>query len=232
MGIFDRWKHARTAPAPEQTTQVATQSPEPEWRDEIWRYRDPMHPERTPHPKKVARSIYASNTLTLDPETIARECEIAGVDPAPVHAELDAIRAREVIDASAERTGFRTKTRTLNFDPATVADLRPLGGKSWKAVGAGNCLSDRERDALQSGWFVLRREPDNPYDANAVAVYLDCRKVGYLTAAKAKTYSPILAAIEAQGFEVDGQIVGRSAHIQLPAPSSLRTFAAPLTDTK
>jgi hypothetical protein len=193
-----------------------------EWSEAIRRYRDPMHPERPPHPKKVARTLHSSNRLDLDPAMIARECELAGVDPEEVQVELDALRIRE----ETGTLGFEdVKTATRSFNPGRVADLRGLGGVLWKVVGMSYWLQDGERDSLRVGWFVLHREPGNPHDKNAVAVYLDCRKIGYLTVAKAKTYSPILASISAEAYEVAGQIDGRDALVRLPPPTTLQMIA-------
>ncbi len=200
----------------------------PAWREAIRRYRDPMHPERPPHPRKVARSLLDSHTLDLDAATIERESEIAGIDPAEVYVELDALRARDAERKATEAldgSGWREKTITRDFDPEQVVDLRPLGGAAWKVVGTGNWLSDRERDSLRPGWFVLRCEPENPHDANAVAVYLDCRKIGYISAAKASAYNPILSSISADGFEVAGDISGPNAQVVLPQPSRLGEYA-------
>jgi|GEM_PF-7134663 len=38
----------------------------------------------------------------------------------------------------------------------------------------------------------LRREPNNPYDPNALAVWIDGRQVGYISARMAEEYSPII----------------------------------------
>ncbi|MDN4476613.1 HIRAN domain-containing protein [Demequina sp. SYSU T00192] len=110
------------------------------------------------------------------------------------------------------------------FDPARVVDLRPLGGKDWKAVGLGHWLRERERAALRQGWWVLHREPRNRYDANAIAVYLDCRKIGYLSAAKARAYSPMLDALGADGYEVDARIAGIQVYVTLPTPAAVRAL--------
>ena len=219
MGLFDRLRRNARRESVSQPPEV-----EPTRPVVVRHYRDPLHPERPPHPHKVARALYASQSLALDDGTVERECEIAGVDPAPVYAELEALRTRDQMEEADRRSGWREPTRTINFDAERVADLRPLGGKMWRAVGAFGWLSDRERRALRAGWFVLKREPQNPYDVNAVAVYLDCRKVGYLSAAKAKALSPLLAAIPADGYEVSGEVRNRTAYVALPTPSALRLF--------
>jgi hypothetical protein len=47
-------------------------------------------------------------------------------------------------------------------------------------------------------YAVLAAEPDNPYDANAVAVWIQGLKVGYLSREDARRYRPGLLALERQ----------------------------------
>ena len=59
-------------------------------------------------------------------------------------------------------------------------------------------------DQLDGRWFraVLRPEPDNPHDANAIAVDAeDGGQIGYLSRADALAYAPVFAAIRALGYE-------------------------------
>lgn len=48
--------------------------------------------------------------------------------------------------------------------------------------------------------FAVIPEPSNPFDPHAVALSLDNRHVGYLPAAEAKAYAPILSDYIAKGF--------------------------------
>lgn len=80
------------------------------------------------------------------------------------------------------------------------------------------------RGALRAGWFVLRLEPENPRDANAVVVQLDCRKIGYLSRAKA-VHSEVLAVTPFDGFEVDGRTDSPQVRVTLPGQSELRECA-------
>lgn len=66
-------------------------------------------------------------------------------------------------------------------------------------------------DGRQSVMFAAIPEPDNPYDANAVAISLDNRHVGYLPAAIAAVYAPLLADLIRQGLVpfIRGQIYMR-----------------------
>lgn len=62
----------------------------------------------------------------------------------------------------------------------------------------------RAEEDLEGRWFraVLRREPDNPADSNAVAVHAaDIGAVGYLSRADAGAYAPVFAALARHGFD-------------------------------
>lgn len=77
-------------------------------------------------------------------------------------------------------------------------------------------------DSRQSVMFGVVPELGNPYDPNAVAVSLHNRHVGYLPAAVARVYSPLLVKLVAQGFVpfVQGQIYARwlPANEEYPVP--------------
>lgn len=47
---------------------------------------------------------------------------------------------------------------------------------------------------------TLVKEPSNPFDANAVAVYVEGLKVGYLSREDAVTYGGLIEDIESSGF--------------------------------
>lgn len=52
--------------------------------------------------------------------------------------------------------------------------------------------------------IVLRPEPRNPYDANAVVVLADGKPVGYLPRKMAAVWQPSILAANANGFVVAG----------------------------
>lgn len=79
---------------------------------------------------------------------------------------------------------------------------------------------------------ILRAEPDNPHDGNAVAVAVDGYKVGYLSRQVAPYYQPIVREVNRAGHELGfiGQLrgggdlfYGFTAH--LPGPPTLRQWA-------
>jgi tetratricopeptide (TPR) repeat protein len=76
----------------------------------------------------------------------------------------------------------------------------------WRAVGSRS--TDRIRKEIQA---VLVAETDNPYDANAISVWLDGQKVGHLSREDAAAYRPGLLALQARegkSIALFGVIVG------------------------
>ena len=76
----------------------------------------------------------------------------------------------------------------------------------WRV--AGGRTVERVRVEVQA---VLLAEPDNPYDANAIAVLIDGAKVGYLCRDDAEAYRPGLLALEARyraSIALAGVVVG------------------------
>jgi hypothetical protein len=79
-------------------------------------------------------------------------------------------------------------------------DLEVVGEASyqdnlWRIVGGRRSPEGRVREDV---YAVLAAEPDNPYDANAVAVWIQGLKVGYLSREDARRYRPGLLALEQQ----------------------------------
>jgi hypothetical protein len=77
-------------------------------------------------------------------------------------------------------------------------DLEVVGEASyqdnlWRIVGGRRAPAGRVREEV---YAVLAAEPDNPYDANAVAVWIHGLKVGYLSREDAERYRPGLLALE------------------------------------
>lgn len=96
--------------------------------------------------------------------------------------------------------------------PADAFALDASGG-GYEAVGESFC-----RDAIAAAvggsraeavkfitWAALVREPDNPYDANAVAIVIGGRKAGYLAKKDAADFAPVLDRITASGLTAYGR---------------------------
>jgi hypothetical protein len=65
----------------------------------------------------------------------------------------------------------------------------------WRIVGGRRSPDGRVREDV---FAVLAAEPENPYDAGAVAVWIQGLKVGYLSREDAQRYRPGLLALEQQ----------------------------------
>ncbi|GGI46320.1 hypothetical protein GCM10010932_14030 [Agromyces flavus] len=63
----------------------------------------------------------------------------------------------------------------------------------------------------------LRREPANRHDRNAIAVHLNGSQVGYLSAARAAKYAPMLDALGGAAL-VTLRISQGEAWVKLPSP--------------
>jgi hypothetical protein len=77
------------------------------------------------------------------------------------------------------------------------------GGDAINVVGESHyqealeaiCGGKTEDAADKACWAYLQPEPDNPFDRNAVAVYIDGRKVGYLSRDIAPDYAAFTIAL-------------------------------------
>jgi HIRAN domain-containing protein len=77
-------------------------------------------------------------------------------------------------------------------------DLEVVGEASyqdnlWRIIRDRRSPNGRVREEV---YTVLAAEPENPYDANAVAVWIQGLKVGYLSREDARRYRPGLQALE------------------------------------
>jgi hypothetical protein len=92
-------------------------------------------------------------------------------------------------------------------------DLEVVGEASyqdnlWRIVGGTSSPNERVRVEVSA---VLVAETDNPYDANAVSVWVKGLRVGYLSREDARRYRPGLLALEqkhGQPIALAGAIVG------------------------
>lgn len=105
------------------------------------------------------------------------------------------------------------KVAVAELDEASlrVLDLRDVAYGRHRIVGSANYVTDDERGVYGGKSYLLVREPDNPHDGNAVAVYGRKRKVGYLSAAKAAGLASLLDGL---GFDATGSGVRQSLEIR------------------
>jgi HIRAN domain len=87
-------------------------------------------------------------------------------------------------------------------------DLQRLAGRTTDASPFRADLVDYAADVADSEpgrrWFlaVLVREPDNPHDANAIAVHAQGGGLlGYLSRENARKYAQVFESLEKRGFE-------------------------------
>jgi hypothetical protein len=55
---------------------------------------------------------------------------------------------------------------------------------------------------------TFQREPDNPYDVNAIMAVVDGRQVGYVNRHRASEVAPVMDAADLQEFQLAGVILG------------------------
>lgn len=109
-----------------------------------------------------------------------------------------------------------------------VLDLREVPFGRHRIVGSANYVTDAERPRYGGTTYLLVREPENPHDANAVAVYGRGRKVGHLSAAKAAGLAPILDGLGFDAYRISGTaMVGNSIRLwaDIPSVTAMRDFA-------
>jgi hypothetical protein len=109
-----------------------------------------------------------------------------------------------------EQSPNRPQTTTSDHPPAWMrngiqawlcdgwTDLEVVGESHyqdnlWRLVGGRRQSDERVRVDVVA---VLAAEPDNPYDANAIAVWVRGLKVGYLSREDAQRYQPGLLALQ------------------------------------
>jgi hypothetical protein len=189
-------------------------------------YRDPMHPDRPVHPKKVARSLHGRPGFDNDPEVIAREAEIADVDPEAVRAELARLAERDENRRLHPEAGG-AKVERIRESSLDCVDLTAIPGIATRIVGQFAWLADHERDRYHADTYLLVREPGNVYSADAIAVFGRGRKVGYVPEGRAKGLAPLLDSIAGDAFIVaSGEARGARHQVVLPRVPALRAFAA------
>jgi hypothetical protein len=140
----------------------------------------------------------------------------------------------------------------VHFDRARLVDAwstcgahsRPVVGESFhkeefaalreRALALG--VGDNRGFELNDEEAVVATDPSNPFDPNAVAVYIDGYLVGHLPRELASEYAPAIAALEADAswlraparvwISNDGFGMGPvgSVTITLPSPGGLRPY--------
>ena len=111
-------------------------------------------------------------------------------------------------------------------------DLDVVGESNYKdAIEDAEGMAERDERGNRSVKVALQREPDNPYDINAVSVLSPLGEVmGYLSRADAEEYAPRLDALDAAGYYVTCSArMGKGRHgygvqLDLREPEAVRVL--------
>ncbi len=160
-------------------------------------------------PTRFAREILAEFGESPSVDDWWDRAEAAGLDPVAVDRAMDRIREQ----------GARKIERT-EVTEADAVDLRGLDGIDANIAGISHWLTDAERKKFADDHYLLVREPHHEVDPNAIAVFGKSRKVGYVSAGRAKALAPILDSIGAVAYLV----AGRGLTMNLPRIDPLRDF--------
>jgi hypothetical protein len=123
----------------------------------------------------------------------------------------------------------RTKKSIIEEAELSVLDLRQIASVRARIVGTANYVSDAQRSKFGGTEYLLVREPRNRHDSNAVAIYGNGRKVGYVSASKAASIAAMLDALSFDAFKIAGTgTLGNSSRLwaDLPTVPGLRAFVA------
>ena len=109
--------------------------------------------------------------------------------------------------------GSTIKVEFRHLDNAYVMDLRALPAAEYGIKGYSFYVEAGR--AYQADTYRLVREPENPEDRWAIAVFNIERKVGYVSHAKATQYAPLLDELPAEVFVVGGVVRERGKMLLL-----------------
>lgn len=113
-------------------------------------------------------------------------------------------------------------------DPDGV-DLRSLEASRVRVKGTAAWVPAALRADVGGQVYVLRREPGNEHDANAIAVIWEGKKVGYVSAVKAQSMAPLLDRLGSRDFVVSGMGAYTNSTrlwVDLPKLPVLRKFVS------
>jgi len=132
----------------------------------------------------------------------------------------------------APSSRIRVKSQTVDLESLTQCDLRQLPNVRTRIKGSAYVISDSNRAKFGGTEYLLVREPSNKADTSAVAIYGNGHKVGYLSAAKAATFAPLLDSMSEEAFVVGGTSIAEHSiklWVDLPTLPSIRGFVASRT---
>ena len=144
--------------------------------------------------------------------------------PTAIEPERDFAQEQRAVVHEPDEPGTISPVTLTVSNPT---DLRSLGSTRMRIRGVGNYVGWDERRAVGGAEYVLVREPDNSHDPCAVLVLSDGRKVGYVSAARAKILAPLFDSLGSAGYVVGG--TGPSDEsvqlwVDIPKAAVLRAF--------
>jgi hypothetical protein len=146
------------------------------------------------NPATTEAAVVAATPATADPEHAETMADEPAAAEPTVTPPMDADPAAPVTQAGAEPATKPTDE---------VRDVLAPGGDIQEVVGSAPfqealaAIIGTEPGAAGDveKWAHLIPEPENPWDRNAVAVYIDARKVGYLQRETSPAYAAILGRL-------------------------------------
>lgn len=119
------------------------------------------------------------------------------------------------------------RRRPVPSAEVSAHDLRELESTRVRVKGTAAYVPGHLREHVGGTEYLLRREPDNPYDTNAIAVYWEGQKVGHVSAVKAAAMAPLLDVLGDTDYLVSGMgAYTRSTRlwVDLPKLPALRAY--------
>jgi hypothetical protein len=142
----------------------------------------------------------------------------------------DAEPSRVVVETVGAPLGATPRRRgDLHVDELDIMDLRSVEARRFRIVGSAYVCSDRDRKVYGGTQYLLVREPGNPVDGNAVAVYGKGRQLGYTSTTKAGGLAPLLDKLGADAYLVGGAAASEASikiWVDLPTLPALRAHVA------
>lgn len=105
--------------------------------------------------------------------------------------------------------------------------MRELPSSRFRIKGSAYVVTYDERERFGGAEYQLRREPKNRHDSQAIAIYGQDRKVGYISTSKAATLAPLLDQLPETAFIVGGTGVSDASialWVDVPSAPALRAF--------
>lgn len=142
----------------------------------------------------------------------AREAQAADADLQRLRRELEAEGKTALDERPAWMVDGMQAVLLEGYENLEVVGESHYQDNLWHLVGSDADRSERVRVKIAA---VLAAEPNNPHDANAVAVWIDGLKVGHLSREDARLYQPGLLALQEEygkPVALAGVLVGRGTH--------------------